>query len=457
MIKRVWQRTYALKTRLLIASCLLLPVFMITSASLLSNAFIKSQNNAEIERLRSMIYSLLSSAVTEGNELSMPKTIDDPRFNDSLSGNFGYLINNKGRILWRSSSAKLLPDSTIAFVTNQWVPGEYFFFQTKAQALDLDLSGLSYDITWRFDERNSAKLRFVVLADRAPLKSELETYQQLLWRWLSIVAVALLALLLLILLWGLRPLKKLAYQLERLQHGEADQLVGSFPHEIQPVVNNFNRVLHYQQQQQQQFRDSLDNLAHSLKTPLAAISAQLQAESMNIQTLIQQTERMNDIISRQLTQAVSYQTALTYQSLKLAPVVKELIDTFEKVYFDRDIELSFNVPQNITLQWHEADLLEVLGNLTDNACKYGKGKVHIEACMKDQSPLVSIHNNGDPISEADAHALLARGARADTHQPGQGIGLSVAHQMITRYGGTLNLRWSNLLKGTCCDIHFTTR
>ncbi len=442
----------SLKGRLTLASLLLIPFFFITSTSLLTQAFEKSQQEAEVERLRAMIYSLLGSAEIEDTAIVMPNAVADPRFNDPLSGHFGFLTNDNGRILWRSSSAQLLPPGVIEFEHAQWTAGDNIFFQKRVEHLDLNLNGLAFDVTWSFDEQHSSKLRFIVLADSAALQAERSTYQHLLWQWIGGLGALLLVLLLGILYWGLLPLKNIAKQLDRLQEGETKELEGRYPSEIAPVVKNFNRVLSHQQQQQTRFRNSLADLAHSLKTPLAVITSQLQQNSLDQDTIATHTQRMQTIIEHQLKRAASYQAALTYQSIALQPLVKQLVHTLEKVYFEKHIEFAENIEDAVSVKCEQADLLEILGNILDNACKYGAGKIVIEANNHNAMCEIKIHDNGRGIAPNIASELLQRGARADTQESGQGIGLSVAHEIIGRYQGSLAIDASEVLGGSCFVI-----
>lgn len=443
------QRPLSLNSRLLLASILLLPLFLGLTGLVLDRAFEQSLTTALRQRLQSQVYLLFSVADLEGTgesaELSLPPALLEPEFEQINSGLYGYLVNAAGEIVWRSNSAQLHPAPP---PTNAPFP--------RTGELLLDTVALNeqpfwrgrYAVIWEDERGGEHRYQLMLLRDKAPYRAELSSYRRQLWRWLGAAALVLVLTQSMILRWGLRPLDRLARALQAMREHSSPRLEGRYPQELQPVVDNLNRVLERETGLRQRYRDSLSNLAHSLKTPLSVLRNMVDQDKEpspdTDHLLAEQVERMDQVVNYQLRRAVSEQQQGLGQQCLIRPAAERLCRTLEKVYRDKPPRFHLEIPEDAHFPGDEQDLLELLGNLLDNACKYGNGEVHLSGRQTRTTLHLSVEDNGPGIPARERAQVLQRGRRLDTLKPGQGIGLSVAADITTSYGGRLELDESTL-------------
>jgi two-component system sensor histidine kinase PhoQ len=248
-----------------------------------------------------------------------------------------------------------------------------------------------------------------------------------------------------ILHWGLRPLRKLAQDVSELERGSSTALAEGYPAELQPLAANLNQLLNREQQQRERYRNTLADLAHSLKTPLAVLRQAATAEPPDRALLDEQIGRMDQLIGYQLQRAVTFGAhQLGQQQLRLLPLIEKLVASFEKVYFDKQLQFRIDIDPTYECRGDEGDLMEVLGNLLDNACKACRRQVAVSARSGERRLQISIEDDGPGIEPAQRRRILERGQRSDSYQPGQGIGLAVAVDILDSYGAELDIDHSQL-------------
>jgi len=303
-----------------------------------------------------------------------------------------------------------------------------------------------YQVVW---DINNQELPFqlFVMQTQSPFLAQITSFRQQLWGWLIALAVGLLLTWMAVLKWGLVPLRRLAQELLAIESGDQEQLQGRYPTEIEPVTRNLNRVLKAEQDQRQRYRQTLADLAHSLKTPLAVIrSAQ---ETMDQTDVADQVERMDQIIGYQLSRAVvSKKSGFVGAPVEIKPVGERLISALQRVYSDTEFELSAD-PAQSAIKMDEKDLMEVLGNLIENAAKYGQQKVLVRI----NGQKLSIQDDGPGIPTDQRQSILQRGIRLDTLNRGQGIGLAIVTDILNSYSLELEIE-SSPLGGASFTIAF---
>ncbi|HEX2140572.1 MAG TPA: ATP-binding protein, partial [Woeseiaceae bacterium] len=200
----------------------------------------------------------------------------------------------------------------------------------------------------------------------------------------------------------------------------------------------------------ERYMHTLGNLAHSLKTPLAAIRSALSEHppSELKERIERQVERMNDIVRYQLRKPARYAVeGFGIASPAIRKELERLAEALAKVYKDKEPRIAVEVTEGIVFRGDSGDLLELAGNLLDNACKWCRKDVSIEvrsAAEPGRSFLVTVSDDGPGIPEAAAERLLERGMRLDENAPGHGIGLAVVHDIATSYGGAVEIGRSPL-------------
>lgn len=452
------KRPLSLSNRLLLASALLLPLFLGLTGLTLERAFQRSLSTAAQEQMQSHVYLLFSVAELnlEGPQadLIMPPALLEPDFERLDSGLYAYIFSGEQQLLWRSRSAELEPEPELQQTATQ--QGQLLLEEVSRDSRPYWRA--RYGVTWEDEAGGEHPFELVLLKDQRGHRAELASYRGQLWRWLVAAALVLLLAQSLILRWGLRPLTRLAQALEAMRRGDTTLIGGEHPRELQPVVDNLNQVLRREQSLRERYRDSLSNLAHSLKTPLAVLRGRptRRDDPAELEQMItEQVARMDQVVSYQLRRAVSEQQQGLHRRTPIAPALTRLKATLEKVYRDQGVQISLQLPEALSFPGDEQDWMELMGNLLDNACKYGRGQVRVSAQTTDQGQLqIRVEDDGPGIPEDRRSEVLDRGRRLDNLQPGQGIGLAVAADIVRSYGGQLSISESSL-GGTAVTLLFT--
>lgn len=413
---------------------------------MLDYAFKLSLEAAERDTLRSQVYLLLGVAEPNSTTLEMPPALTEPRFGELNSGLYGWIVNEQGEVVWRSRSTDLIPTDYLPILPSPFEAGVKDFFSLAFNADTFYL--MSYDTVWPVGgvER---PFRFVVAHSQGDLQASLTAYRDRLIVWVTGLALMLIVVQSLIARWGLQPLRRLARNLELVEAGKSQVLAGEYPADIRPVTDNLNKVLQAEQAQRERYRNTLSDLAHSLKTPLSVVRGQLETASADphelAATVDEQINRMSMIIDHQLRRASAQVTQnAVYARVLVKPLCMRLTSAMQKVYRQKSLHITVNVAEDLPFLGDEADLMEVLGNLIENACKYGHSQVLVSARIRSNELWLCIDDDGPGVSESAKHIILNRGARADTATSGQGIGLAVAVDIVSSYGGSIKISRSDL-------------
>jgi two-component system, OmpR family, sensor histidine kinase PhoQ len=290
---------------------------------------------------------------------------------------------------------------------------------------------------------------FVVLESTAPSAAEIREFQSNLYLWFGALTVLLSIGQYFLLRWGLQPLQQLAQDVSAIESGQQDQLQYDYPKELLPVTQNLNVLIKSERERQNRFRTTLGDLAHSLKTPLAVLSTALQEAQQHQQftpeqqcDMSDQLQRMDQIVSYQLKRAVKSNQAFLVKPVAVAPLITKIMGALQKVYRDKQMQAELLIADGIYFLGEESDLMELCGNLLDNAFKYGNSRVQIKAVQKGKALLLEFNDDGRGIADQDRDFVLQRGARADTVKSGQGIGLAVVVEIVSAYGGEIKIERS---------------
>ena len=448
----------SLHGRFIAASLLCLPLFIGASGYLLEAAFKDNLLSAEQQQLQSQFYILLGAAELQEEQprqpLWMPEQLPEPRYSLADSGLYASILlfrsegpegsDTSSQLIWQSPSAALLSDPLPTHSAPFHVLSDQAFEEGFRQ--HGDFFELSFDLTWETAAGEHLPLRFLIHHRQDAFLAQLKSYRQQLWYGLSILAMGLLVVQVLIMRWGLQPLKRLVRDLRKLPQQPVRQLQGQYPLEIEPVTNSLNQVLHNEQQQRERYRNTLSDLAHSLKTPLAIVRGEMTQQGTD-GIIDEQLQRMESIIRHQLQRAVLQSDQQMHKALLLRPVVERLCNAMDKVYREKDLQFNIQIPQDLSFPIASQDLFELLGNLIENACKYGRKQMGVCAALEDGQLLLRVSDDGEGVAPQQRQTILQRGARADTARPGQGIGLAVSTDIVSAYGGSLAVDTSEQLGG----------
>jgi signal transduction histidine kinase len=282
-----------------------------------------------------------------------------------------------------------------------------------------------------------------VAVDEAPLREDVRSF-----RGLTLIATALLFLLLAVLLavqvrLGLRPLKRLASDVEQVRRG-ARARIGrdDLPAELGPLVGHLDELLEHHERSVQRARHAAADLAHALKTPLAALDAAAQRPGPELpRTVLEQSARMQATVTRQLQAGVARDF---HARCEVATVATTLVELMRRIHAERGLRIEARIEPKLQLPYAEDDLQELLGNLLDNACKWARSQVHLNAGSSPATLWLQLDDDGPGLSEDAAAAARQRGVRLDERVPGSGLGLAIVEDLLDTTGGRLQLQRSPL-------------
>jgi len=378
--------------------------------------------------------------------LVMPAALAEPRLSLPASGLYANIANLDKNEEWQSSSTLGLNPP---FVRNQ-APGQWHFDTISGSpAAQGDVAAktgraflaASYAVKWSVNDR-AAPLVFSVLEDKAEFEKELQAFERTLWSWLGGAGLLLLLTQTLLLRWGLAPLGRVAREIQHIEKGEQARVEGSYPKELAGLTHNLNVLMDQERARQTRYKDALDDLAHSLKTPLAALRASLDAPGELPAMVAQQVARMDDIVVHQLGRAGASGAARFAPQLALAPILSRIRDTLVKVYVEKNLVFALDCPPELTWRVDEGDAFEMLGNVLDNAAKWARSKVSVRIWVDGKRLHICVCDDGSGF--ADPQSVLARRVRLDEQVPGHGIGLAVVKDLVASHQGVLTFSRADL-------------
>jgi two-component system, OmpR family, sensor histidine kinase PhoQ len=302
---------------------------------------------------------------------------------------------------------------------------------------------------------------FSVAVSLTPFEEQLWRFRQELIGWFVGLTALLLAVLAVLLRWVLSPVRRMEREIHEVEEGRSATIGSGYPRELSGVAVNLNALLAGERKRVARYRDTLGNLAHSLKTPLAVMRATLPG-SEHRGTFSTEIDRMAGIIEHQMNRAAASGGAMIGQApVDLAQVSSELRAALLRVYAHKDLSLELDVAAGSLFVGDRGDVTEMLGNLLDNACKWCRGRVRLTARNDESAPVrqrlvITVEDDGAGIAPEDRPRVLQRGVRADESVPGHGIGLAMVRDTVDLYGGGLEVDES-MLGGARFSLHLPGR
>ena len=431
----------SIRARLVWGAALVLLAFLAGAGWAVQQAFADSVRAERFARLQTTIYLLMAGAELNANgALVMPATLAEPRLSLPASGLYANIANADTSEEWQSSSTLGLDPP----FQRRLAPGQWQFdtvVAPRSGSGDKHKTGgaflaAAYGVKWSANDR-AAPLVFSVLEDKAEFDRELRAFERTLWSWLGGAGLLLLLTQTLLLRWGLAPLGRVAREIQRIEKGEQAMVEGSYPSELAVLTHNLNILIDQQRARQTRYKDALDDLAHSLKTPLAALRATLNEPSQLPTMVAQQISRIDDIVGHQLGRAGASGAARFAPHLALAPILNRIRDTLAKVYSEKNLVFCVDCPPDLTWRIDEGDAFEMLGNLLDNAAKWAQHKVSVRIWPDSGRLHIRVADDGSGF--VDPQAMLARRVRLDERVPGHGIGLAVVRDLVASHQGELTI------------------
>jgi two-component system, OmpR family, sensor histidine kinase PhoQ len=432
----------SLYLRLNLTAILVLVIFLTVTGAVMDNAYIESARLSLRERMLGQIYQLITvSNLNEGGELVMPLLSDLPYPQLALpnSGLYAFVSSNgSDKLLWGSPSLnkRQTPKPfTLHLGEKRWQEVQ------MEDGKDYYLLGFGFQRSLKFGNNS---YNFHLMTELAPLDKQVYLYRRKLWGGLATTAMLLLVTQILVLRWGLNPLRKVGQELSLIETGERNQIKDDYPREVKQLTDKINILLSQERTRQTRYRNALADLSHSLKTPLAVLLGGLDEPNTLPETVFEQSTRMMHIVERQLQRAGAANTVAALPPLAVFPVADRIITSLSKVYSNKNVSISNLIEPELTILCDEADLIEIIGNLLDNAFKWCHTKIEIQGHQNGQKLSLSVQDDGPGIDIKHIEHILQRGGRADEATPGHGIGLTIVADIVEAYQGLLRIEQSIL-------------
>lgn len=432
----------SLRIRQAIIGLVLLVFLLPASFFAIERAFFAQLLTSTEQKLEVHLYSLLS-------ELSSKNAIPD--INNSLlpadflradSGTYAYIVSND-KMIWQSDSSlnqHFIPP------TQELLPGKHEFVALENQ--DKAYRALSFALLFDMGDK-TIPLTIHILQDEALLAPQVKSFRRTLLRWFIGIGLGLSVIMLLAYYWITRPLSQLDHEIRQVESGSQQHLSNDYPQELQTLKEDLNLLLDSQNRQKQRYRHHLSDLAHALKTPVAVLRTSAMAEQPELR---QQLDRITAMIEHQLKRASSSGHDVWQKQIAIAPVVEQIQNALLKIYRHKQIHWHIHCPAQAMFRGDETDLMEMLGNLMDNACKACRHQVSVEIQMK---PLcIDVQDDGPGVPPDKIAELVSRGTRLDTYSEGHGVGLSIVDELCKSYQGEFQIAQSKQLQGASFKLVF---
>lgn len=438
-------KTQSLSFRLLVSAGLVLAAFFALAAFVLEQGFRESAEQALKEKLQVYVYSLLSAAeLKNSGDLVMPANLPEPRFATPGSGLYGFIHLSQKSPVWRSPSAiglnvKPPPDLK---------PGHFEFLLAEHGRY-----ALHYAVIWKNVAGVEREYIFTVTEDAQFVGDQVERFRETLRVWFLALGVALILMQLILLRWGLKPLRLIVKDLAAIEKGRKTHLDGDYATELEGLAGNLNAFINSERAHLERYRNALADLAHSLKTPLSILRGCTESFSADTDTVKEQISRMNEIVEYQLQRAAAKGEQKTAGTVDLSAIVNKIAASLAKVYLDKSIKFDIALPEQSLIYYEEGDLYEIAGNLMDNASKWCRSTVKVSVSLnprkgrRNYSVLLEVEDDGPGIPVGKLAEILKRGVRADENIHGHGIGMAVVNDLVGLLGGALEGKKSEALGG----------
>lgn len=423
----------SLKTRLLLAATLWLSAMMI-AAGISIPGLVRDYLTQDLEAQLGLAMDEIAAnlEVDKQGGLVLETRLSDPRFNQPYSGLYWSIETGSQKLRSRSLWDRAISSEEKKHHTDYFGANNERLITIKRT---LFLPEVSDGVT------------IIIGQDEDRIDETLDSLTGQLWVILGIMSLGILSLIVAQVSWSLRPLGKMQRELKQLKTGEQHTLDDHYPKEIEPLVDDLNALLFHYQELLSRARNHAGNLSHALKTPLSVLKNELEQLSEldrnRLKPAIAQIQAHIDYHLGRTRMA----GAMNILSVKSSP--SERVDAislaFDKVYAARGIALVSELDTDLIVAVEKADLDEMLGNLLENAYKWGHSFIRVYSETDDSQQVnIIIEDDGPGIPLEKCQDVVKRGVRLDETTPGTGLGLNIVSEMAHSYRGELLLEESKL-------------
>ncbi len=288
---------------------------------------------------------------------------------------------------------------------------------------------------------------FLAAEDRSPIDADADRFAGVTAVALLILGVGLILAVVVQVRFGLQPLFRLRREVAAVRRGKAERVDGTYPEELEPLARELNALLAHNQEVVERQRTHVGNLAHALKTPLSVMLTEASQQPGQLAEVVErQAQTMREQVDHHLRRArAAARSQTSGERTPLEPILDELAVTLERIFQDKGVQIDWRCPEDLCFQGEKQDLMELAGNVMENAGKWCRGKIRVEAAPEGETRLVlTVDDDGPGLPPEERAQALKRGQRLDENAPGSGLGLSIVDELARAYGGSVQLGESPL-------------
>ena len=403
----------------------------------------KDQARRQFEQqLQSYLYQLVAALDLDAQGNPFMQTAGaDPRFNRPESGLYWQINDQSGTVLLKSRS---LWDTKLNVANDALKSGDIHFHALNGPAFQSLIVAEQHVL---IEGLQSKQFRVIVGSDTQALTRAIQTWQRSLWLFVGILFLSLLVAASAQVAFGLLPLRQLQHSLKALRKGDGTRIVGAFPTELKPLIEDFNAVIDTNEKIIERARNQAGDLAHSIKTPISVMSNALRLEQSRnhhdpalVASLQEQLQQLQQQVQWRLKRArIAASAGVPHARTPVKTTIEQLTRVMKKVHVEKSIQVTVSdIPADLDFTGELQDLQEILGNLLDNAYKWAARTIVVNSAYADGKLRITIQDDGPGCPNLTESAqALPRGQRADESIPGSGLGLSIVRDLVGLYGGEL--------------------
>jgi signal transduction histidine kinase len=394
------------------------------------------------DELSAAVDGLLAGTSVESGQIIAPVS-DDPRASRAYSGDYWEIAAPNGAGLRAVARSRSLWDRALAPPPG----GSARLAAAQGKTLFYDSPGPSNQslrvaaLQGRLPDLPTPVV-FMIAEDRSALDRDVRTFVTTIAVALVLLAAGLIAAVIVQVRVGLLPLFALQREVAAVRTGRSERVSGNYPLELEPLATELNALMSHNLDVIERQRTHVGNLAHALKTPLSVLLTEANQRPGHLaDVVIRQAEAMRTNVDHHLRRARAAARAQGQgERTPIAPVLEELARTLEKIFRGKVSSIDWRCPDDLAFLGERQDLLEIVGNLAENACKWCSGRVRIAAAPRDvRTWTLNVEDDGPGLAADQRDEVLIRGARLDENAPGSGLGLSIVDELVRAYGGEMTL------------------
>jgi len=433
-------RTGSLTRRMIVVAALWIILLLLAGGFALDRVLTRTLEHGFDEQLVLELNSMIAaSEIGPDGEVRFIRPPADQRFVEPYSGKY-FQISGSGvdtfpsRSLWdrqlRSSDGHI-DDEPHKYNSNEFGP------QEPLRVVERDAIIPGSDVRWRFQVAQSREI----------IDDQIKQFRSTLFWSFAVLGAGLIILAALQTVYGLWPLRRVRREVAMIRSGEETRIGEDFPAEIRPLTEEINQLLAHSEAQAEEARRHAGNLAHALKTPLTVLTNAATARSPDlVDTVCREAQVMRRQVDHHLARARAIGRRASAQArAKVWSSVEAVERAVDRLYEDVTVDIAGD--RDVEVRVERQDLDEMLGNLVENAAKYGGGRVFVTVEAREGWADILVEDDGRGIPEQERETIFARGARLDTEKPGTGLGLGIVRDVAEIYGGRVSLEESEDLGG----------